>query len=408
MKRAQESRAKHLSLVKVEYLMKMVKNDLPLEAEQVSSRSYHFGFVMQQVLGHITAYHNLRRFVEQDASVAPTWTEVTYEEPGGWIERLPLAPPGVKGVARGALQVRGGLRTPYDAVLFNSQSLCLFVRGYMRRVPSVIVTDVTPHQYDLMGAYYNHPMPKDSAIARYKHRVNVDVYQSARLIVPWSNWVKSSLMQDYGVPEEKITVIPPGVDIEQWVPPSDGTREKRLAEESRLPGVLFVGGDFERKGGALLLDWFLARGKERCELHLVTRTPPALAAPGLHIYTHLKANDPQLMQLYAQSDLFVLPTLADCFGIAFIEAMATGLPVIATNVGGVPDILDDGQQGFVIQPNDGAALAERIERLLIDAPLRRSMGARARARVLTLFDAARNSQRLLEQMKALVPEKGSS
>jgi glycosyltransferase involved in cell wall biosynthesis len=365
---------------------------------------------MQQVLGHITAYRNLRRFVEQDARVVPTWTEVTYEEPGGWIERLPLAPPGVKGVARGALQVRGGLRKPYDAVIFNSQSLCLFVRGYMRRVPSVIITDVTPHQYDLMGAFYNHPMPKDSAIARYKHRVNVDVYRSARLIIPWSNWVKGSLMQDYGVPEEKILVIPPGVGIEQWVPPPDGAREARLAETGRLPRVLFVGGDFERKGGALLLDWFLTSGQGRCELYLVTRTPPARAehVPGLHVYTNLKANEPQLLRLYAESDLFVLPTLADCFGVALIEAMATGLPVVATPVGGVPDIVEDGQQGFLIEPDDGAALAERMERLLSDAALRRRMGASGRARVLTHFDAHTNSKRLLEHVKALVPARGAT
>lgn len=386
----------------------MIKNDLLLEEAQVSSDSYHFGFIMQQVLGHITAYHNLRRFVDQDESVVPTWTEVTYHEPEGWIERLPLVRPGIKGVARGAMQVRGGLRNKYDAVVFNSQSLCLFVRGYMRRVPSVIITDVTPHQYDLMGEFYNHPVPGDSAIARYKHRVNVDVYNSARLIVPWSNWTKSSLIQDYGILEEKILVIPPGVDVEQWVPPPDGTREARLEEGNRLPGVLFVGGDFERKGGSLLLDWFLTRGKERCELHLVTRTPPALAenVPGLHVYTHLNANDPQLMQLYAESDLFVLPTLADCFGVALIEAMATGLPVVATQVGGVPDIVEDGQQGFLVQPNDGAALADRVEQLLPDAALRRSMGARARARVLTHFDANKNSQRLLELLKALVPAQG--
>jgi len=389
--------------------MELIKNAPAVGEAPAPLSMYRFGFIMQQVLGHITAYRNLRRFVERDESVVPIWTEVTYEEPGGWIERLPLVRPGVKGVARGALQVRAGLRKPYDAVVFNSQSLCLFVRGYMRRVPSAIVTDVTPHQYDLMGEYYHHPMPEDSVIARYKHRVNMDVYKSARLIVPWSNWTKSSLLHDYGVPEEKIQVIPPGVDVEQWVPPPDGVREARLEDGSRLPGVLFVGGDFERKGGSLLLEWFLTRGMERCELHLVTRTPPARAenVPGLHVYTTLKANDPQLRRLYAESDLFVLPTLADCFGIALVEAMATELPVVATRVGGVLDIVEDGEQGFLVEPHDGTALGERLERLLADGALRRSMGRRARARTLTHFDAARNSQRLLEHLKALVPDKGN-
>ena len=370
-----------------------------------SSKVYRFGFVMQQVLGHVTGYRNFRRAVEQDSSIVPVWTEVTYHEPGGWIERLPLLPAGVKGVARAARQVRGGLgKAPYDALLFNSQALCLFVRGYMRRVPSVIVTDVTPHQFDLMGEFYDHPQPRDSAIARYKHQVNVDVFHSARLIAPWSNWTKGSLVRDYGVPEEKIIVVPPGVDVEQWSPPAEGQREALLETAHRLPQVLFVGGDFERKGGPLLLDWFLERGRERCELHLVTRTPPALAEaiPGLHIYTNLEVNDPRLIQLYRENHVFVLPTLADCFGIASIEAMATGLPVITTAVGGVPDIIDDGKQGFLIQPKDGAALAARLEHLLDDEALRRAMSALARAKVVERFDARHSALQLLELMKGLV------
>src|SRR5262249_45589404 len=155
----------------------------------------------------------------------------------------------------------------------------------------------------------------------------------------------------------------------------------------------------------LLLDWFRKRGQERCELHLVTRTPPAQAkdVSGLHVYTDFQANDPQLLRLYAQSHLFVLPTLADCFGIALVEAMAAGLPVVATNVGGVPDIVEDGHQGFLIQPNDGAALADRLERLLTDTSLRRSMAEQARAKVLMAFDAAQNSRRLIGLMKSLVP-----
>ncbi len=371
--------------------------------------AYRFGFLMQQVLGHITGYRNFRRYVEQDSSVIPTWAEITYYQPGGWIERLPLVPGGVKGVARAALQVRQGLRQgPYDAVLFNSQALCTFVRGAMRRVPSVIVTDVTPHQFDLMGEWYHHPQPKDSALKRYKHRVVVEVFRLARLIAPWSHWTKASLMQDYGVPEEKIVVVPPGVDVELWVPPPTGMREASLRASGGLPRLLFVGGDFVRKGGPLLLDWFLQRGQGRCELHLVTRTPPALEPmpPGLHLHTGLEANDLTLMQLYRESHVFVLPTLADCFGVASIEAMATGLPVITARVGGVPDIVEDGQQGFLIEPQDGVALASGLERLLEDAALRQTMGERARARVLACFDARKNAERLIGLMKGLVSVRG--
>jgi glycosyltransferase involved in cell wall biosynthesis len=366
--------------------------------------TYRFGFIMQQVLGHITAYQHFRRSVEQDASVAPVWTEVTYYEPGGRIERLPLLPSTLKGVARAAVQVRRGLaRGRYDAVLLTSQALCLWIRGYMRRVPSVIVTDVTPKQFDDMGAFYDHPPARDSLLNRYKHRVNVDVYRSARLLLPWSNWTKQSLMDDYGVPERKIVVVPPGVNVDEWTPPAPGTREASLARAG-VPRILFVGGDFARKGGDALLDWFTRHGVGRCELHLVTRQPPRLETelPGLHVHTGLEAGDPRLRALYAECHIFALPTRADCFGVASIEAMATGLPVITTTVGGIPDIIEDGRQGYLVPPDDAPALGARLDSLLSDAVMRQEMGAAGRERVLDRFDAHKNAVRQIALMKELV------
>jgi glycosyltransferase involved in cell wall biosynthesis len=368
---------------------------------------YRFGFVMQQVLGHITAYQHFRRYVDGDPEVAAAWAEVTYYDPDGWIERLPLVPAGPKGVLRAALQVRAGLAAgPFDAVLFNSQALCLWVRGYMRRVPSAIVTDVTPRQFDAMAEHYNHQPPRvASPLTAYKHAVNVDVYRAARLVLPWSHWTKASLMRDYGVPEEKIVVVPPGVDIEVWSPPKPDVRTASLTASGGRPRILFVGGDFERKGGSLLLEWFRQRGSGRCELHLVTRTPPpaerTVGLEGLHVHTGLEASDPRLRQLYAESHLFVLPTRADCFGVAAIEAMATGLPVLTTDVGGVPDIVAEGETGYLIPPDDERVLAARLETLLADAARREEMGRRARQRVVGRFDAHKNAQRQLSLLKRL-------
>src|SRR5579885_2077644 len=175
-----------------------------------------------------------------------------------------------------------------------------------------------------------------------------------------------------------------------------GVQTCALPISGGLPRILFVGGDFARKGGMLLLDWFTTHGRGRCELHLVTRQPPPLreTLPGLHLHTNLEANDPELMQLYRESHIFVLPTLADCFGVASIEAMATGLPVITTHVGGVPDIVEDGHQGFLIAPQDGTALAAALDRLLENAALLQAMVERARARVLERFDARKNGEHI--------------
>jgi len=375
---------------------------------------YRFGFVLQQVLGWVAAYQNFRRYVEQDPAVAPAWTEVTYVRPGGMLERLPLVPSRITGTLRGLLQVHEGLgdlpfggaaSSPrYDAVLFNGHALCLTARRFLKRVPSIVATDVTPLQLDEMAEYYDRPPRRDTPFSRYKHHVYADVFRSARILAPWSAWTGRSLVQDYGVPEERIVVVPPGVDVERWTPPEPAVREASLERSGGLPRILFVGGHFERKGGQLLLDWFLERGRYHCELHMVTRTPPSLPepVPHLHIHTGLEANDPRLMDLYREAHLFVLPTLADCFGVASIEAMATGLPVITTSVGGVAEIVDDGVQGYVVAPRDGRVLAERLHLLLADDARRLAMGAAARARVLQRFDAREQARTLLALMKQLV------
>lgn len=379
-------------------------------------RPYRFAFILQLALGWNSFYRNFRHYADQDTSVEPAWTEVTHYKPGGIIERLPGVPDRLTIAMRGIIQVHQGLgaaslptiggaiASRYDAVLVNSTYLCRTTRGYMRRVPIVIQTDASPRQFADISHFYGRTQATDTFSARYKHRTNVDILTSASYIAPWSHWAKRSIVCDYGVPEEHVVVVPPGVAVEQWIPPQAGVREMSLRQSGGLPRILFVGGDFQRKGGQLLLDWFLERGQERCELHMVTRTPPVLAEPvrGLHLYSGMDANDPRLIQLYHESHLFALPTQADCFSIASIEAMATGLPVITTNVGGIEEICEEGHQGFLIAPDDGRQLAARLDLLLSDAHLRSKVGDQARQRVLQDFDARRNASRLLDLMKLAV------
>lgn len=393
----------------------------PTDTPHAEAQTYRFGFVLQQVLGWISVYHNFRRFVDQDPSVIPTWAEVTYSQPNQLLDRVPLVPERVRGALDGVIQVHQALGTAslplvgaltasqYDAVLFNSQSLCLTARRYLSRVPAVIVTDVTPRQLDELRPFYGRSPAVDTPASRYKHRAYRDIFTSAQAIAPCSHWVKRSLMADYGVPEERIVVVPHGVDVEQWAPPPAGVREHSQQGSAGLPRILFVGGDFDRKGGQLLFDWYLQRGLGHCELHMVTRTPPVVPpnVSGLHVYTGLEANDPQLIRLYHEAHLFVLPTRADCFGVASIEAMATGLPVITTMVGGVPEIVDDGHDGFLIAPEDSRLLGERIELLLSNPTLRQAMGQHARATVLQRFDARDNAHRLIELMKQIASKDGT-
>jgi glycosyltransferase involved in cell wall biosynthesis len=165
--------------------------------------------------------------------------------------------------------------------------------------------------------------------------------------------------------------------------------------------ILFVGGDFERKGGRLLLDWFahdpVAR---RCELHIVTREDVA-AADRVFVYRDLPNNGDQLRQLARSCDIFALPTYADCHSLASLEAMASGLPVIATNVGGIPEIVVEGVTGYVIEPGDAHALGDRLRALIEDGDARARMSAAARVRAERSFDARTNVGLVVAQLRRI-------
>ena len=346
-------------------------------------------FVMEQHLGHQTYYQNLRRFIENEPRIKPTWIPVTYEEPGGVIEKIPLLPRHARGLLRGVQQVRGGLRqVPADLLFFNTQvPAALAGRLVNSKSNYVIATDLTPIQYDNMGAQYGHKPDKPGPLKAYKKRVNQALFRGAARVLPWSSWTRESLINDYGVNPARIEVIPPGVDLAAWRPD-----RSRSDEPMR---ILFVGGDFERKGGPLVVRAFKALPQGMAELHLVTRSQLP-QTPGVTVYNNLVPNSPELIALYQNCGVFVLPTEAEAFGIAAVEACAAGLPVVATLTGGLVDIVTDDETGYFISAGDEAALIDRLQLLLKSPQLRYRLSAAARARAETRFDARKNAQRLVD------------
>jgi glycosyltransferase involved in cell wall biosynthesis len=231
---------------------------------------------------------------------------------------------------------------------------------------------------------------QSSAAERAKRALYRGVYGRASGLVGWSNWAKASFVEDYGYREEDVAVIPPGVDTEAF---SAGDRNHEL------PRILFVGGDFERKGGPLLLDVFRRRLRGRAELVLVTRGSVA-GEPGVTVHRDISANSAPLRQLYATCDLFVIPTLADCFSLAAMEALASGMPVVATRVGGISDIILEGRTGHLLEPGDSAALGDAVEALIADPKRRREMGVEGRADATRRFNARDNALRLFEFVRS--------
>jgi glycosyltransferase involved in cell wall biosynthesis len=282
-----------------------------------------------------------------------------------------------------------------DALLFHTQVVSLFSVALMRQIPSVVSLDATPINFDAVGASYGHQPAGDGLLDRQKYRLNRQAFHAAAALVSWSQWGKRSLVADYGVDASRVRVLAPGAAPAYF----EIGRERLAADEpddGRPVRLLFVGGDFERKGGLHLLEAMRGPLGERCELHLVTRDETVQPAPNVHVYRGVGPNSPELLRLFRQADVFVLPSLGECLAVVLMEATAAGLPVVTTDVGALGEAVLPGESGFVVRPGDPAALANALEALAADAGLRRRMGRAGHALASARFHAQRNNSALLD------------
>jgi len=357
----------------------------------------NFGFALEYSLGHTTHAQNLKRVMQGRPDIVPTYVDLPYDGmPGAWT-RLP----GVRSnwslrASLGAwLGLRGQARR-LDGALFHTQVTALLSAGLMRRMPSVVSLDATPLQYDALGAFYGHAQSGSARVEGLKKRMNQRAFGAARGLVTWSQWAKDSLAADYGVPPEKITVIPPGIDTARW----DFDRSARPAGPVSL---LFVGGDFARKGGDTLLEAFARLPPSlNVHLHIVTKTRGVgEGLPRVTVWHDVQPNSEPLLRLFGQADLFVFPTRGDCLPLAVMEALSAGLPVVTTTVGALPEAVTHGETGWIVPPDDAGALAEALAALASDPSLRGRLARQARAVGRERFDAAKNYGRLIETIRTV-------
>jgi glycosyltransferase involved in cell wall biosynthesis len=337
-------------------------------------------FFMDQIAGHVTRYQNLRRVIDDDPRIIATWHEIEFAKPDGRMERLasrlPFLPLYPIGVLRGTIEMRRALRSGVSDAHYSNSSVSVMCVGSLTKVPCVLDHDSTPLQIDRMPEYLS---PRDPwPIAGLKYRMSRRLFRAVSYVETWSHWAKRSFVDDYGCIPTRIIVNPPGIPLDSWPVPDRSSRSGPVR-------VLFVGGDFERKGGNLLLDWQSRRDPGEVEVHVVT-SYEVTERPGLRVHRGLRPNTPELLDRFAEADVFVLPSLAECFGIATVEAMASGLPVVASDSGGTADIVHDGGNGFIVRAGDQAALDAALDRLVADPSLRRTMGARSRAIAEQRFD----------------------
>ncbi len=220
-------------------------------------------------------------------------------------------------------------------------------------------------------------------------------FHTADRVLVLSQAAKRSLVAE-GIAEQKIFVNACGVDLSHFRP---GTRDDTLFR------VIYCGNISLRKGVHYLLQAFTELKLAHAELWLIGSRPVAgyaeslrrFEAPNIRFLGTFAQNE--LTGLYAQGSVFVLPSVADGFGVVVPQAMACGLPVIVTENVGAADIVSDGVDGFVVPIRDVAALKERL-RLLYEQPeLRQQMGTAARHKASTSLSWDGYGDRLVAELR---------
>jgi glycosyltransferase involved in cell wall biosynthesis len=278
-------------------------------------------------------------------------------------------------------------RTPFDVLHAYTQNSVLLSADMLAAVPSVVSLDITGLHLAFTHSYRS-PTRFTPLRVRAGIRFERRVLDAATLVVAHSEWAAQSLREEYHVPGERIRIIPFGITL-----PSTPT--PRVVDAP--PQVTFIGTQMDRKGGWRLLRVWRRHLRDRCTLNLITRDPVP-EEPGVRVFNDIVADDPRHAALLAETSVLAFPTEIDAFGYAAIEAMAAGVPVVATRLHALPEIVEDGVTGLLVAPDDDE-LAAALRTLLDDDELRSRMGEAGRAVAYERFDARRTTAALLEVLE---------
>lgn len=254
-----------------------------------------------------------------------------------------------------------------DRYEFSLQTQSLF-DGSGAGVPHFVYTDHT----ELVNRYYPDYDPTLAPSERWL-KLERTIYERADLTFTMSSHVARSLAEHYGIDPARVRCVLAGSNVA----PEDGSALEPAYASRR---ILFVGRQWERKGGPDLIAAFqLVRRRHPDAALVIAGCTPELQLEGVEVLGELSAE--RLNDQYASAAVFCMPSLVEPFGIVFIEALSRGLPVVATSIGALPDIVQDGHSGYLHRPHDVTGLADSLGKLLADPALCRSLGEQGRAYV---------------------------
>lgn len=324
--------------------------------------------------------HHLGRFGHGNAVACPEGTPLAEKCRSGGVEvynvrmRNSLDIPSILKLAR--------ITSTYGPdVVHLHTSRAHFLGAWSSWISSPPVTIVTRRM--------SHP-PKRPALTRFLYTRMVG------RVVAISSGVKEALLSA-GIPGERIEVIHSGIDFDRFDPNRDGSASR---EALGLPGdwkiVGIVASLVPVKGHKWLfsaMEEVLRRFPGTCLLvvgdgPIRTELESAAARTSLAGHVVFTGRSDQVPELLAAMDVLILPSLAEGLGVSILEGMAMGLPVVGTDVGGIPESIRDGVNGFLIPPGDASAIAERLIWLFDNPGPAERMGQAGRALVEQKFTSS--------------------
>lgn len=281
-----------------------------------------------------------------------------------------------------------------SSVLFSVQTQSVFDAS-RKGIPHFVYTDHTMMLNLRYKSFNNYKLPSKRWLKK-----EYSIYKNAELVFTMSTSVTDSLIQEYNLPPKKIVKILAGSNL----PLTQKMLEKR---DYAKKNILFVGGNWNRKGGPVLLKAFesLKEKHPDVSLTIVSSKAPKVDISNCSVFGRLPLND--VAEKFSEASIFCLPTLLEPFGIVFVEAMMYSLPIVATSIGAIPDFVINGLTGYSVPPDDYVALAEALDKLLSDPEHCKQLGLNGFQQYSDFYNWQKVGQRMKVQIDFILKEEMS-
>ncbi len=303
-------------------------------------------------------------------------------------------------------------RDPVAADVVHTHTWYVGLGGMLTQAIHDLPLVVTLHSLEPLRPWKADQLGTGYAVSTWAERLAVE---RAERVIAVSAQMRADILSHFQVAPERVVVIHNGVDADAFR--RTEAREVLARHQVREPYVLFVGRISEQKGIFQLLEAARALPDE-VSLVLCASSPdtPELAArlqaavAGRPRVQWINAMLPvsEVVQLYSHAAVFACPSIYEPFGLINLEAMACGTPVVASRVGGIPEVVVDGETGWLVPPGDPATLAEALRVSLADPTRARRMGEAGRRRVEAHFSWDRIAEHTLAVYRDAIAAKAAA